>query len=142
MPTNNLKIFEDSVKGKSGAYLDFAEVLYATGDFKKLTGINVLIKSIRNLLITPIGSYPWDPDYGSNLYKKVWEPLDNISQQEIYREVYDRIKMYDDRVGIESVDISKLNDNKGYQVSLVIKYEGEKIDIDIQFHKQHGMGLE
>jgi phage baseplate assembly protein W len=120
--SNDIRKFYSEISGKSDQIYDYVSTVSEVGDFKKVNGIQVLIHSIRNLLLTPLGFYPFDPNYGSLLYKKVFEPLDDQSIEEIKYEVNQRIKEFDDRVKITSVDVQILgNDQKGIQVNVNIK---------------------
>jgi phage baseplate assembly protein W len=137
-----LKTFDTSVRGKNNLAYDYRDVIGSSGDFRRLEGINVLINSIRNLLITPLGSYPFNPLYGSLLYKKVFEPLDSQSIQEIQYECKDRIMQFDSRVNLESVFVEPLKNNKGVTVSIKIKRGAESGEVKIDFTDLPEFGLE
>jgi len=136
-----LKTFEDSIKAQADTIFDFKDYFNPAGDFKKIAGINALITSLRNLLVTPLGTYPWDPTYGSLLYKKVWEPLDNYSSEDIRREIIERTQEFDDRIDLESVVINIFSDNKGYQVNIKIKYDRKNEELDLTIHQDQGLGM-
>ena len=62
---DSLKKFETEIKGKTKIPFDYRDIIASNGDFKRTEGINVYINSIRNLLCTPLGTYPFMPEYGS-----------------------------------------------------------------------------
>jgi len=140
--SNSLKKFEESVRGKSGVAHDYIDTIGSAGDFTRIHGINVIVNSLRNLLITPLGSYPFNPEYGSELYKKVFEPLDNFTIEEIQFEVKDRIAMFDSRINVINVSIDLLSDNKGVAISVFIKKGDESGDIKLNFSNLPTFGLE
>jgi len=114
--------FNRNVAGKDDQIYDYLPARNQYGDYQRIEGINVLINSIRTLLLTPLGFYPFDPTFGSLLYKKVFDPLDEISREEIEFEVRNRIEQFDDRITITQVDIlSTSTDGKTYQVDVYIK---------------------
>ena len=121
---NDYKFFEDTLSGKQKEIYDIAPVINSVGDFQTLSGINVVINSIRNLLLTPLGFYPFDPEYGSLLYKKLFEPSDTITKEEIVYEVTQRVKRYDDRVKIDRVEVSYTVDRKTAVVDVYINRDG------------------
>ena len=137
-----LKTFDTSVKGKNNLAYDYRDIIGSSGDFKRLEGVNVLINSIRNLLITPLGSYPFQPLYGSLLYKKVFEPLDEQSLEDIQYECKDRIIQFDSRVNISSVSVVPLRNNKGVTVSIKINRGEESGEVKIDFSDLPEFGLE
>ena len=141
--SNTLKKFTDKISGASKIYCDYLDKLSPTGDFQKIYGMRVLINSLRNLLMTPLGSYPFDPSYGSLLYKKVFEIADSITEQEIIFEVTDRIKQVDDRIVIKDVNVSFFTDGKGYRVSVTIQKDRNLATTQIDFtEKEVGFALE
>ncbi len=132
---SDLKLFDEKIKGKKNTVNDYRDVISANGDFKRISGMSALINSIRNLLLTPLGSYPFDPEYGSLLYKKVFEPADEESREEIEYEVTTRIRNFHSEINIENVVIEYFPDGKGFTVHLkLIKPESDtavlSIDID------------
>ena len=114
--------FNRNIAGKSDQIYDYLPAINQFGDFQRIEGIDVLINSIRTLLLTPLEFYPYDPTFGSLLYKKIFDPLDNTSKEEIEFEVRNRIEQFDDRVVITQVDIASTStDGKSYQVDVYIK---------------------
>lgn len=133
IPSNTSKVFETGVIGTGQSLVDFSDIVSPSGDFKKLSGIKVVINSLRNLLATPLGSYPFDPEYGSELYKQLFEPADEITAEEIKHTVIDNARQFDDRIEITNVDTAFFSNRKGFRISVTIKRADidEKIDIDI-----------
>ena len=99
------KQFEISRIGNNDRARDIMPVIDSNGDFKEITGKDAIIQSIRNLLMTPLGFYPFDPTYGSLLYKQLFELNDTITEESIRYEVKDRIEEFDSRVVVENVNI-------------------------------------
>lgn len=143
MPRNDYRFFHDQLSGKSDVLYDYAPVIDAGGNFHRVEGIDVLIRSLRTLLLTPRGHYPFDPEYGSDLYKKLFEPSDNITKNEILYEVKNRVEQFDSRIKIKDVEIFYTNDKKSIIVNVHIEREGVKGEVLIDFQGQHRMfGLE
>lgn len=119
---NDFRSFRKTIAGKKTEIYDYLPTIGSVGDFVQTTGINVLINSIRTLLLTPLGYYPFDPNFGSLLYQKVFDPLDEISRNQIEFEVRQRIEKFDDRVVIEDVIITAVGtDGKAFRVDVFIK---------------------
>ena len=101
-------------------------------DFERITDINTILNSWNNILLTPKGTYPFDPEYGSNLYKLIFEPLDDRTVEQIEREVVYTINRYDDRAEIEAVNITYLKGSeKGFNVDLEVNYNGETGNLSV-----------
>lgn len=129
----NISSVDKKIAGKANTAIDYIELIDKIGDFKQLTGINVYVKSYRNMLMTPLGTYVFDPTYGSLLYKKVFEIYDDITKEDIIYEVQERIKLYDARVTIEKVTVNFFSDIKGFYISATLKRDGQTGTLDVLF---------
>ena len=140
--SNTERNFNQSIIGGSDQNFDFLDVNGPDGDFRRIDGIAVMINSIRNLLSTPRGSYPFDPEYGSDLYKKVFEPADTTTEEDIQFEVLDRIKQYDNRVIVRDVKTSFFNSRKGYRIDVTIVRGKEKATTSLDFLERSAFVLQ
>jgi phage baseplate assembly protein W len=142
MPTIN-QFFDSQIRGKADQIYDYEPYIDATGDLRRIEGIDVAIRAIRTLLLTPLGYYPFDPEYGSLLYKKVFEMADRITQMEVEFEVRERIKMYENRVTVERVQSGFIGDGKTLVVDVYIDRLGVKGKVSVILEPQKSMfGLE
>lgn len=114
-------------------YTDFTAVISSSGDFTKITNIDVILQSIYVILITPKKSYPDDPNFGSDLYKCVFDQDDEYTMERIKSEINNSIGNYDDRIKITKIDISFFTNKKGFKVDVYINYEGVSTSITVKF---------
>ena len=128
---NLLDRFNKEVTGSRGKIADYLAKVSPKGDFTRTTNINVILTSWNNILLTPKRSYIWDPDYGSDLYKMVFEPADNETVEKIKDEVATQIMIYDDRAKITNIDVTFLSNLKGFNVSLDVNYMGEESELSL-----------
>jgi len=126
---NILDRFQKTVVGATGRFADFTDVISPIGDFTRSTGLNVILKSWYNLLITPTRTVDHDPEYGSDLYKLVFAPADDDTKQEILDEVVGKIQFYDNRAKIKSASVSFLQNKKGFVLNILAEYKGETGEI-------------
>ncbi len=66
-------------------------------------GIDDIKQCIDNILLTPKGSVPHNPEFGSDAWKWIDKPV-NIAVPNIIRETIDAINMWETRVEISSVE--------------------------------------
>ncbi len=130
---NLLDRFQSQVIGSETLLRDYLSVIASTGDFKRISDLNVILNSWNNILLTPRGTYLHDPEFGSDLYKYVFEPSDQDSVEGIKREVVDRLMLYDDRATIDDVDVQISIDGKKINISVYVSYQGEKGQLDVKF---------
>jgi len=130
---NLLDRFNKEVIGSDSKIYDYLPKITASGDFKRIKGIDVIISSWNNILLTPRGTFLFDPEYGSELYKLVFEPVDDTTIERIKTEISSRLLIYDNRAEILSVDTLLKPNGKGYQINIVVEYEGEKGILSVSF---------
>jgi phage baseplate assembly protein W len=110
----------------------FYKVIGADGDLKKVYGIDRVVDSIINYLSIPKGNYPGDPEYGSELYKFVWEPTDELTKEGIYQEIKDVAQLFSHNVKISNFNLYYISNNKGFVVSFDIVYMGDKKEVTLE----------
>jgi len=121
---NLLDRFNKTVAGSESKLADYKSKISSVGDFKRISDIEVILSSWNNILVTPKRTYMFDPEYGSDLYKLVFEPADERTQEQIIREVVNALRKYDDRAIINDVRVSYLSNQKGFVVAVDVEYEG------------------
>jgi len=126
---NRLSRFNKYAIGSKGKISDFTARVAASGDFVRVEDIETILSSWNNILLTPTRSYNFDPEFGSELYKYVFEPADEVTAAAISEEVEFRLSLYDDRAVVNSVDVAFLSNLKGFTVSIYAEYDGEEASL-------------
>ena len=130
---NILERFIKSARGTDIQPHDFIPYISSIGDFKRIRNIDVILNSWNNILLTPLGSYIYDPNFGSNLYKLIFEPADDGTVETIKSEVRTRILNYDTRGEILGLTVVMLPNKKGFNVNIECGFRGERGEISIKF---------
>ena len=126
---NILNRFNKKSIGIGEDCVDYTDKISADGDFTKVVGLNVILKSWYNLLITPDRTVDHDPEYGCDLYKYVFAQTDTETQHEINDEITYKITTYDNRATIKSSSVHFLKNRKGFVINIVADYKGESKEI-------------
>ncbi len=134
---STLELFQNSVQGSKGTLVDFISIISSKGDFTKITNLDVIIKSWNNILMTPRRTVDHDPEYGSELYRYIYEPADDYTKDKIIEEVTSKIQTYDDRATITSVTVVYLANKKGFNVSVNADYDGEEAELTVPITEQN-----
>ena len=71
------------------------------------SGITAINQSIKNILMTPLGSLPGDPSFGSNLHRIVFEPLDFLTESMAVNYVKEALQKFEDRIIVKNVQFKK-----------------------------------
>jgi len=130
---NLLNRFFDQVIGSSEKIRDYIAKISSRGDFKRIEDLGVILASWNTILLTPRRTYVLDPEFGSDLYKYVFEPVDEVTIEGIRSEVIERISYYDDRAEITDVSVRLLDSGRGYAIDIVADYQGEIGSISVTF---------
>ena len=96
------------------------------------------------LLLTSKGERYYEPDYGTNLLKYIFEPNDNLDANDIEQEIKTTVSTYIPALTINSVTFNWLTDDEGNpisenQVNVNIKFTfsedafSEKGELDLNF---------
>lgn len=129
--SNLLTRFQKTVVGSNKKIGDYLSKIDVSGDFKRITDIEVIIASWSNILITPKRTYQFDPEYGSNLYKMIFEPTDDATLAEITNDVVNSLSLYDNRAIIKDINVIFSTNLKGFNVAIDVEYQGEKGQLEV-----------
>ena len=127
---NTVQDFFTKIPGTKYELKDIDCTISKNGDIKELKGIDVLVRSLYNLLMTKKGSYIFDPDYGAEIYKYLFEPCDDATKEDMYQDIEMAIRKYETRAKI-SYQINFMSDKKGFILDVYIKYKGEQRTVTI-----------
>lgn len=130
---NLLDRFNKQVVGSDGKIYDYLPKITASGEFKRIKDIDVIISSWNNILLTPRGSFLFDPEYGSDLHKLIFEPVDDTTVERIKSEVATRLILYDNRATIINTEITLKPNGKGFQLNIQVEYDGDTGSLSISF---------
>lgn len=128
---NLLDRFKKTVVGSKGTIADFTSSITSSGDFNRITDIHVILNSWSNILLTPTKTYDHDPEFGSNLYKMIFEPADEKTKNKIKNEIYSKLSKYDDRAKIQELNIFYLTNRKGFVVNIIANYKKQQSEVKI-----------
>jgi phage baseplate assembly protein W len=130
---NLLNRFKKQVIGSDANIYDFLPKITASGEFKRIRGIDVIITSWNNILLTPRRTYLNDPEYGSELHLMVFEPADESTVERIKEEIEKSIGYYDDRAIITDITVTLLSNGKGFSVDIFAEYDGDEGTLSVKF---------
>ena len=99
-------------------------------DLVVLKNANAIARSIRNIVSTSPGEKFFDPDFGSNVTKLLFENIDDISAISIRDEIENSINNYEPRVSLISVEVFPDYENNAFDCKLTYRIIG--IDIPPQ----------
>ena len=98
---------------------------------KRLSGVEHLRQSIRDILTTPIGSRVMRRDYGSRLYRLVDAPITRETLVDLYAASAEALATWEPRIEVEEVRATSVEPGR-VVLSLLGRYlpDGEPVLID------------
>ena len=108
--TRSARIFKD-------LNLDFQQNA-ATKDIQKLTDVEAVKRSVRNLISTNHYEKPFHPEVGSNLRGMLFELMSPQMNHVISKQIENLIKNYEPRCNLTQVHTQPMFDRNGYSVQI------------------------
>ena len=89
-----------------------------TGDITKLTNIEAVKRSVRNLINTNFYERPFHPEIGSNVRAVLFEPVSPIIEDILSRHIQDVIENFEPRVELININSKARLDENAYTVTI------------------------
>ena len=99
-------------------------------DLIAIKNVNAIARSVRNIVLTTPGEKFFDPDFGSNVSKLLFENVDDITASQIQQEIEFSINNYEPRVKLLSIDVNPDFDSNSFDT--IITYEIVGADVPPQ----------
>lgn len=89
-----------------------------TGDALLASDLDAIKNSIKNIILTPRGSRPFNPEFGSNIISLLFELADTTTEVSIRDEIIKSIRKFEPRVKELSVTSRFQPDRNAYEITL------------------------
>jgi len=99
-------------------------------DLIALKNQTAIARSVRNIVLTSPGEKFFNPDFGSNVSKLLFDNLDDLTALSIRDEIENSIRNYEPRVQLIDVVVVPEYDNNEFNVTVVYRIIG--IDVPAQ----------
>ncbi len=118
-------------------WVDVNSALGLNGKPELLTEAQAIYGSLYNLFMCQIGTRGWQPTYGSDLPKLLWEPIDEMTAQRIRIAILTAVKEWEPRIELLP-GLSRITPNYvhvGYDIYLVyrVKSSGQTVSAEFSF---------
>lgn len=87
-----------------------------TSDVVAVTDAAAVKRSLKLLLMSRTGETPFFPEFGSRIYRLLFEPIDPITTRLLQNEIQSTIDAYEPRVNIRQLTVTPSSDEQGYDV--------------------------
>jgi len=107
---------------QSVIYSDFRtdfELHPVSGDLGRLTDVEAVKRSIKNICLTGVYERFWRPTFGAGLKKYLFEPVSYITESLIKKAIEDAIANYEPRANTYEVYVAALPDQNAYTATII-----------------------
>jgi phage baseplate assembly protein W len=121
---------------KSKSFKDISMSLginYSTKDAISLKNENAIKSSVKNLVLTGLGTKLFQPQVGSKVYNLLFEPLDPILVTEIKDEIINTVNNFEPRINVTDVVVTGYEDSNSLDVEMTYTIVGQPIVQTIDF---------
>lgn len=88
--------------------------------------------AIKNILMTPLGSLPGKPLFGSRLHNILFEQMDGITEELARRVIQEALYQWENRIIITNVDIKPVAEYNRYIISINYIYKDNQLNYTSQ----------
>lgn len=106
------------VAGEVYTDISYTFIHPATGNLLLSSDLEAIKNSIKNIVLTPKGSRPFNPEFGSRVGNLLFENASPLITIAMRSEIFKVISKYERRVKDVVVDVSDDNDDNTYNISI------------------------
>ncbi len=123
---NLLNKFSKTTLGNNKYISDYSSKISPSGDFSKITKLNVILLSWFHILTTPKETADHDPEFGCGIQKYLFKLADGYTSDELKDDIRTSLMKYDNRAKLTDVQVKLLKNKKGFYVELHASYQGDR----------------
>ena len=101
-----------------------------TNDVISIKNETAIARSLRNIVYTIPGEVPFNPEFGTNISRTLFDNMDNISANLLESEIRDSITRFEPRVDLIDVQVQPIYDANEFNVNIIYRIIG--IDVPPQ----------
>jgi phage baseplate assembly protein W len=102
-------------------------------DINKIKNEMAIINAVKNIVLTSHYEKPFNPDYGSNVRKLLFENLDIITASAIEREISQSIANFEPRVKLIGVTAKPDFENNAFSIQMQFYILNQTAPVSISF---------
>lgn len=97
--------------------VSFSFIHPATGDLLLATDIEAVKNSIKNIILTPKGTRPFFPEFGTRVNNLLFELASPITASQIKDEIMDGVEKFEKRVSTFQVRVDDDHERNAYRIT-------------------------
>ena len=103
-----------------------------TNDVNKLTDVEAVKRSVRNLINTNHYERPFHPEIGSDVRAMLFEPMTPLTALNLQRKVAEVLNNFEPRINLQQVLANPDLDRNSYQLKIMFYVVGSNSPIEVE----------
>ena len=103
-----------------------------TNDVNKLTDVEAVKRSVRNLINTNHYERPFHPEIGSDVRAMLFEPMTPLTALNLQRKVAEVLNNFEPRIDLQQVLANPDLDRNSYQLKIMFYVVGSNSPIEVE----------
>lgn len=101
-----------------------------TNDIISIKNETAISRSLRNIVYTIPGEIPFNPEFGTNISRTLFDNMDSISATILETQIRNSITNFEPRVDLLNVEVQPLFDTNEFNVNIIYQIIG--VDVSPQ----------
>ena len=103
-----------------------------TNDVNKLTDVEAVKRSVRNLINTNHYERPFHPEIGSDVRAMLFEPMTPLNALNLQRKVAEVLNNFEPRINLQQVLANPNIDNNSYELKIMFYVVGSNSPVEVE----------
>jgi phage baseplate assembly protein W len=87
------------------------------------SGINAINQSIKNILVTPRGSVPGNPRFGSDLFKLSFSNMNHLVESIAKNYIVEALTEFENRIDVEAIELELAEEFNKIVIDILFNYK-------------------
>ena len=103
-----------------------------TNDVNRLTDVEAVKRSVRNLINTNHYERPFHPEIGSDVRAMLFEPMTPLTALNLQRKVAEVLNNFEPRIDLQQVLANPNIDNNSYELKIMFYVVGSNSPVEVE----------
>ncbi|WP_179038408.1 GPW/gp25 family protein [Limnobaculum xujianqingii] len=102
---------------------------------RSISDLDHIRQSVKDIIITPIGSRIARREYGSLLFRLIDQPQNDVTRLRMMSAIYSALTRWESRIQLTDIDVQPSFDG-----TMVVTFSGKRIDTDMNVNFELPIG--
>ena len=104
-----------------------------TNDISIVKNENAIKQALKNIMLTKTTEKVFDPEFGTNIWASLFEPMDDITADRIEQEIKNVVAQYETRITMQTVVVEPYVSENAYHIFITYRIVGSPMTESVSF---------